>query len=90
MRASRIQAVATQKVSVTLDVYAIDRVRRAVGPRGLSSYLDAALAEKLERDERRQAMLDYLNEFERVDPTSETIRRRGQERADRIRSQVET
>ena len=38
--------MATQKVSVTLEVEAIEQARHAAGPRGLSSYLDAALYEK--------------------------------------------
>ena len=77
--------MATQKVSVTLESTAIERARKAAGPRGLSSYLDAALEEKLERDERRQAFLEYLYELERADPTPELSRRRAARRAQKIR-----
>jgi hypothetical protein len=77
--------MATQKVSVTLESTAIERAREAAGPRGLSSYLDAALEEKLERDERRQALLDYLDELERKDPTPELTKRRAARRVERIR-----
>ena len=77
--------MATQKVSVTLESTAIERAREAAGPRGLSSYLDAALEEKLERDERRQALLDYLDELEQADPTPELTKRRAARRVERIR-----
>jgi len=77
--------MATQKVSVTLEKTAIQRARRTAGPRGLSSYIDAALEEKLERDERRSAFLAYLDELEAADPTPEETKGRGARRADRIR-----
>ena len=73
---------------MTLEADAIERARRTAGPRGLSSYLDSALAEKLERDERRDALLAYLDELEAADPTPETTKRRARKRADRIRAQV--
>jgi hypothetical protein len=77
--------MATQKVSVTLESSSIARAREAAGPRGLSSYVDAALEEKLERDERRQGFLDYLAELEREDPTPELSKRRAARRAEKIR-----
>lgn len=77
--------MATQKVSVTLESTAIERARQAAGPRGLSSYLGAALQEKLERDERRQAFLEYLDELERADPTPERTKHRAVQRAEKIR-----
>lgn len=80
--------MSTQKVSVTLEAEAVERARRTAGPRGLSSYLDTALAEKLERDEKRAALLGYLDELERSDPTSEATRRRAARRAARIRDAV--
>lgn len=80
--------MATQKVSVTLEAGAIERARRTAGPRGLSSYLDRALAEKLERDERRDALLAYLDELEAADPAPEATKRRARKRAEQIRSQV--
>lgn len=80
--------MATQKVSVTLEADAIERARRSAGPRGLSSYLDSALAEKLERDEKRKALLDYLDELEVTDPTPAVTRRRAARRAAAIRAEV--
>jgi hypothetical protein len=77
--------MATQKVSVTLEEGAIERARVVAGPRGLSSYLDAALEEKLERDERRQVFLDYLDELEATDPTSEHVKDEARRRAGRLR-----
>jgi hypothetical protein len=77
--------VTTQKVSVTLESAAIERARRVAGPRGLSSYLDSALEDKLERDERRQAFLTYLDGLEAADPTPEQIKRFGSRRAAQIR-----
>ena len=81
--------VATQKVSVTLEADAIERARRAAGPRGLSSYLDAALREKLARDARRLALLDLIEELEIVDPTPPDVRARAVQRAERLRKAVE-
>jgi len=80
--------MATQKVSVTLESSAIERARVAAGPRGLSSYLDAALEDKLDRDERRRAFLEYLDEIEAADPTPEQVKRRASQRAVRHHSSV--
>jgi hypothetical protein len=82
-------AMTTQKVSVTLESTAIARAREAAGPRGLSAYLDAALEEKLARDERRQVLLDWLAELETVDPTPPDVQARARKRAARIRALVE-
>jgi hypothetical protein len=82
--------MATQKVSVTLEAEAIERARHAAGPRGLSSYVDAALQEKLERDERRHALLALLDELEAGDPTPADVRERAARRASRLRSAVGT
>jgi hypothetical protein len=82
--------VATQKISVTLEATAIARARKAAGPRGLSAYVDAALEDKLERDERRRSFLAFLDELEAADPTSEQTKRRAQRRAARIRDAVST
>lgn len=75
----------TRKVSVTLDADALERVRASVGPRGLSAYLDRALADQLERDDRRSAMLALLDEVESNDPTPADVLDRARARADRIR-----
>jgi hypothetical protein len=80
--------VATQKISVTLETTAIARAREAAGPRGLSAYVDAALEDKLERDERRRSFLAFLDELEAADPTSEQTKRRAQRRASKIRDAV--
>jgi hypothetical protein len=81
-----VHPMATQKVSVTLEASSIERARRVAGPRGLSSYLDTALAEKLERDARRAGFLDYLDELEANDPTPDEVKRKAARRADRIRA----
>jgi hypothetical protein len=81
--------MATQKVSVTLAADAIVRARRAAGPRGLSSYVDAALDEKLERDERRGALLALLEELGASDPIPPETKARGAERAARLRAIVD-
>lgn len=78
--------MATQKVSVTLEAVSIERARRTAGLRGLSSYIDAALAEKLERDERRSAFLAYLDGLEATDPTPDLLKRRAGRRAARLRA----
>jgi hypothetical protein len=80
--------MATQKVSVTLEAEAIERARHAAGPRGLSSYVDAALQEKLERDERRTALLALLDELEAADPTPADVRARAVKRSKRLRTAV--
>jgi hypothetical protein len=80
--------MATQKISVTLETSAIERAREAAGPRGLSAYLDAALEDKLERDERRRSFLAFLDELEAADPTPEQTKRRAQRRASKIRDAV--
>jgi len=88
LRPGSIESVATQKISVTLETTAIERARKAAGPRGLSAYVDAALEDKLERDERRRSFLAFLDEIEAADPTSEQIKRRAQRRASKIRDTV--
>jgi hypothetical protein len=80
----------TVKVSVTLRAAAIEQARRVAGPRGLSSYLSAALQEKLERDERRRALLEYLQELEASDPASPEEKRRAARRAAALRQRVST
>ena len=82
------RGMATQKVSLTLEAEAIERARHAAGPRGLSSYVDAALQEKLERDERRTALLALLDELEATDPTPTDVRARATRRAQRLRAAV--
>jgi hypothetical protein len=79
----------TQKVSVTLEAESIKKARQAAGPRGLSSYLDAALHEKLERDERRHALLALIRELEAESPTPSDVRAQASRRAARLRAAVE-
>lgn len=71
---STVRAMPTQRISVTLDASAIEGARRAAGPRGLSAYLDGALQDRLDRDERRHVLLAYLDELEAADPTSPEVR----------------
>lgn len=79
----------TQKVSVTLAADAIERARSIAGPRGLSAYIDRALQEQLERDERRASLLALLDELEIEDPIPSDVRRRGEARAARLRELAE-
>lgn len=79
----------TVKVSVTLGAAAIKQARLVAGAGGLSSYLDVALQEKLERDERRQAFLDYLEELEALDPATQDEKRRASRRVARLRQRVD-
>jgi hypothetical protein len=81
--------MATRKVSVTLDEDAIERAQQIAGPRGLSSYIDAALQEKLDRDDSRRALLEYFDELDAIDPPTEEERRQAAQRAARIRAEVE-
>ncbi len=80
--------MATQKISVTVRATSVQQARRVAGPRGLSTFVDAAIAEKLERDNRRRAFLDYLRELEAADPTPEPVKRRAARRVAEIRSVV--
>jgi len=80
--------MSTQKVSLTLEERAIERARLLVGPRGLSAYVDEALHEKLDRDARRQALLDLLVECETADPASDAERAQGAARVEVIRREV--
>lgn len=73
---------------MTLEATAIARAREAAGPRGLSAYVDAALEDKLERDERRRSFLAFLDELEAADPTSEESKQRAQRRASKIRNAI--
>lgn len=50
----------TSKLSATLDVELIEQVRGRVGPRGVSAFLNQAVAEKLQR-ERVLELLDALD-----------------------------
>jgi hypothetical protein len=77
--------MATQKISVTLESTAIARARAAAGPRGLSAYVDAALEDKLDRDERRRSFLTYLDELDAADPASEGTKRHARRRVTKIR-----
>ena len=54
------------------------------------NYIEEALEEKLERDERRQAFLEYLHDLERADPTPERTKRRAVRRAEKIRRTAAT
>lgn len=85
---TRLAVMTTQKVSVTLEADAIARARRVAGRRGLSSYLDAALSEKLAREQQRRALLDYLDALEASDPTPQTTKRRAAHRASQMRERV--
>jgi hypothetical protein len=68
---SGVLILAKRKVSVTLGVDRIKQARELAGPRGLSSYINAALQEKLEREDRRQAIIEWLDELDAADPPTE-------------------
>lgn len=74
---------------MTLQAEAIERARLVAGPRGLSSYVDAAIQEKLERDERRNALLALIDDLEAADPTPADVRARATKRAARLRTAVD-
>jgi hypothetical protein len=80
--------MATQKISVTLESTAIKRAREAAGPRGLSAYLDAALEDKLDRDERRRSFVAYLDELDAADPAPEETKRHARRRVAKIREAI--
>jgi hypothetical protein len=80
--------MSTQKVSVTLDELAVARARALVGPRGLSAYLDEALRQKLDDDERNRTFDDYLDALDEEHPSTPEEIRRGRERADAIIAKV--
>lgn len=63
--------MATAKVSATLDEKLLAQVRRRVGRRGLSSFVNQAVAEKLQR-ERVLELLDVL-EAEHGPPTAKEL-----------------
>lgn len=73
-----MRVMARQRVSVTLDDDVIAQARRWAGAGGLSSYVEAALREKVRRDEeekvgaeaRRQALLAWFDELEAADPST--------------------
>ncbi|HEY3355957.1 MAG TPA: hypothetical protein VGQ83_22080 [Polyangia bacterium] len=68
--------MATEKVSATLGSETLAAIRSHVGARGLSSWLELAAREKLERDERVARIRDYLAELEAEDPIPPAARAR--------------
>ena len=76
--------MATKKVSLTLEASAVRRAQEVAGPRGLSAYVDVALGEKLERDARRAAMLEHLDQLDAVDPPDAAEVRRASRRSQAI------
>lgn len=54
-----IRAMATDKLSATVDAGLLEEVRLRVGPRGLSSFVDQALRHELDRVVLRE-LLDEL------------------------------
>jgi Arc/MetJ family transcription regulator len=64
--------VPTEKVSLTLDARALAEVRRRVGKRGVSAYVDDAVRAKLQR-ERLTRWLDEMDA--EYGPPSDKVRR---------------
>jgi hypothetical protein len=60
---------AKEKVSVTLNRVHVEEARRRAGPGGLSSYLDEALALKLQSERLRDLLAGLDAERGSVDPT---------------------
>ena len=60
--------MATRKISLTIDETALDEIRASVGARGVSRFVDAAVREKIDRDERRAGVIAWLDELDRTDP----------------------
>lgn len=63
--------MSTEKVSLTLDRKMLRLARQAVGPRGLSAYVDSALRLKLQQD-RLRGLLDELESKHGPIPLSAT------------------
>ena len=55
--------MSTEKVSLTLDRKMLRLAREAVGPRGLSAYVDAALRLKLQQDRLRGLLADLESKY---------------------------
>jgi hypothetical protein len=53
--------MATSKLSTTIDSELIEQIRERVGPRGVSAFVNQALAEKLQK----ARVLDFLADLER-------------------------
>ncbi len=68
--------MATEKVSATLARETLAAIRSQAGARGVSSWLELAAREKLERDERAVRIRAYLAELEAEDPIPAAARAR--------------
>jgi Arc/MetJ-type ribon-helix-helix transcriptional regulator len=60
-------AVATRKISVTVDADLVDAVQRRVGERGFSRFVSDAIAAAIDRDEERAELREWLAELEEED-----------------------
>ena len=76
--------MALTKISATLSPDLIASVRQRAGERGVSSWLDSAVREKLQRDERRDAVLALLAELDAEDPPTDSEREQARRDADRL------
>jgi len=68
--------MATAKVSATLERETVAAIRSRAGERGVSSWLEVAAREKLERDERATRIREYLAELAAEDPIPAAARAR--------------
>lgn len=71
--------MAMTKISATLSPDLVEAVRRRAGPRGVSAWLDAAVREKLDREEHRAGVLALIAELDEEDPPTEEDRRRAEQ-----------
>ncbi|MBI5478491.1 MAG: hypothetical protein HY906_06520 [Deltaproteobacteria bacterium] len=68
--------MATAKISATLGSATLAAIRSRVGKGGLSSWLELAAREKLERDQRVARVRAYLAELAAADPIPAAARAR--------------
>ncbi len=76
--------MATRKISLTLDEALLAELRAQVGPRGVSSYVDEAVRDRLDSDRRRQALIQALDELDELDPPTDEERAAGERWADEL------
>lgn len=60
--------MATEKVSLSLDEGLVTEARRAAGSRGLSSYVNRALGQQLQRDRLSRLLVDLEAEHGPIEP----------------------
>ena len=82
-------AMAKRTVTLELDDDLIALIERYAGDRGIKSYVAEALEEKVDTDQRRAVLLEWLEELERGDPTDDPIKELVRRQAARTIAAVE-